>query len=322
MYVLSLVGGGLLGLVLLVVGGELLVNGSVRVARRLGLSELFIGLVLVGFGTSSPELVASLQASLSDAPGIALGNIVGSNMANLLFILGVTAMICPIEVSRRAIRQDAIVLGAFTTMFVAAGFLLPLSRLVGLVLVALLGFYIAWSIWLDRASSRPVDPVMVAEGSRSKVFRTDGFLLPLVAALGGLALLVAGGAMLVSAATEAARSSGVSETVIGLTIVAVGTSLPELAASVIAALRRRPEVAIGNVIGSNIYNMMGIGGVVGLVAPAPFPTDIALLYNPLMLLATLLAMVLLATDRKLVRVEGLSLVVLFCAYLFALGLLA
>jgi cation:H+ antiporter len=322
MYLLSLVGEGLLGLVLLVAGGEFLVSGSVRVARRLGLSELFIGLVLVGFGTSSPELVASLQASLSGAPGIALGNVVGSNIANLLFILGVTAMICPIEVSRRAIRQDAIVLGAFTTMFVAAGFLLPLSRLVGLVLVVLLGFYVGYSIWLDRASSRPVDPVMAASGSGSKLFRTDGLVLPLVAALGGLALLVAGGAMLVSAATEAARSSGISETVIGLTIVAVGTSLPELAASVIAALRKRPEVAIGNVIGSNIYNMLGIGGVVGLAAPAPFPQDIAWLYNPIMLLATLLAIALLATGRTLVRAEGLFLVGLFSAYLFALGLLA
>jgi cation:H+ antiporter len=193
---------------------------------------------------------------------------------------------------------------------------------VGLLFVGMLGCYIGYSILSERASSRPVDPVSAASGPGAKVFRPDGLLLPLASALGGLILLIAGGNVLVAAATEGARSFGISETVIGLTVIAVGTSLPELSASMIAALRKKPEVAIGNVIGSNVYNMLGIGGLVGIIAPTDIPRDIVLIHNPVMFLATLLVMVFIATGRKLVRTEGLALVALYCIYLFSLGLLA
>ena len=297
------------GLVLLVLGGEFLVNGSVSIARRFGMSPLLIGLTLVGFGTSSPELVASVQASLAGSPGIAVGNVVGSNVANLLFILGLTALMCPIAVSDRVVRQDSKFMFWVTALFVAATSLFPLGRLMGAAFVLMLIGYIWYSWHTDRDSSAPEAPIQVPV--------KGPIVVPLLLALGGLAMVLLGGSLLVDAATTFARSRGISETIIGLTIVAVGTSLPEFATSLIAAWKKQPEVALGNIVGSNIYNILGIAGVTGLIAPTSITDDIRFIYNPVLVAVTLLVVWFLATGRRVTRGEGFILVILFVLYLLS-----
>lgn len=298
------------GLILLMVGGELLVNGASNLARKLGMSPLLIGLTLVGFGTSSPELVASVQASLGGSPGIAVGNVVGSNISNLLFILGLTALVCPISISDRILRQDSRLMLAATALFVVVCFVFPLGRIVGGVLVTLLALYILYSFLTDRQSSSPEVPVVVPV--------KGGLILPALLALVGLGLVVFGGNLLVKAASEIARSYGVSETVIGLTIVAIGTSLPELTTSVIAALRKQPEIALGNVLGSNLYNILGIAGLTGIIAPTAVPRDIVVLHNPILLAATALTAWFLWSGRRVTRTEGFALISLYALYLISL----
>ncbi|WP_349368146.1 calcium/sodium antiporter [Salinarimonas sp.] len=316
------------GLVLLVLGGDLLVRGAVKVATRLGVSPLVIGLTLVGFGTSTPELVTSVQASLAGAPGIAIGNIVGSNIANILLILGISAVIAPIAVDARALRRDGVVALGVAVLFAALAFVWPLDRLVGAVFVAGLAVYI-WTAFRQEKSAAPAeighgalyDKAVATEGvdealAPDPAERGGSLVWPLLLAIAGLALVVGGGKLLVDAAVELARSIGVSETVIGLTIVAVGTSMPELVTSVVAAIRRQADVAFGNVIGSNIYNILGIGGVTGLVAPVTIPDEIARFDLPVMVGVTVLMLLFAYTARRIVRWEGAALIAGYGAYLY------
>jgi len=320
----------LAGLVLLVLGGDLLVRGAVKAATRLGVSPLVIGLTLVGFGTSTPELVTSVQASLAGAPGIAIGNIVGSNIANILLILGIAALIAPIAVQARALRRDGAVALAVAVAFAALAFVWPLDRVVGAVFVAGLALYI-WTAFRQETSAAPAtaghgalyDKALATEGvddalAPDTAERGGSLLWPLLLALAGLVLVVAGGWLLVEGATELARAFGISETVIGLTVVAVGTSLPELVTSVVAALRRQADVAFGNIIGSNIYNVLGIGGVTGLVAPVTIPTEIATFDLPVMVGVTALMLVFAYTARKIARWEGAVLLAGYGVYLWFL----
>ncbi|WP_238365433.1 calcium/sodium antiporter [Mesobacterium pallidum] len=229
-----------LGLILLVAGGEFLVRGAVQVARKLGVSPLVIGLTLVGFGTSMPELVTSEKAGLAGSPGIAFGNIVGSNIANILLIAGISAVLCPVIVARAALRRDAIVMLAVAFVFAMLAPMVPMGRLMGACLLAGLGVYLWTVIRQERVSHDggatgdksaaldSVDQVLAAT--------TRPLGIALLIALGGLVLVVTGGALLVDGAIVIARDLGISETVMRLTVVAVGTSLPELVTSVVAAL--------------------------------------------------------------------------------------
>lgn len=318
------------GLVLLVLGGDLLVRGAVKAATRLGVSPLVIGLTLVGFGTSTPELVTSVQASLAGAPGIAIGNIVGSNIANILLILGISALIAPIAVEARALRRDGVVALAVAVLFAALAVVWPLDRLVGGIFVAGLALYI-WTAFRQETSAAPAvvghgavyDKVLATQGVDDALApdpgeKGGGLAWPLLLALAGLVLVVGGGKLLVDGATELARAFGISETVIGLTIVAVGTSMPELVTSVVAALRRQADVAFGNVIGSNIYNILGIGGVTGLVAPVAIPDEIVAFDLPVMVAVTVLMLVFAYTARTIVRWEGAALIAGYGAYLWFL----
>ncbi|MFN7173466.1 MAG: calcium/sodium antiporter [Thermaurantiacus tibetensis] len=306
------------GLVLLVVGGELLVRGSVRIAERLGVSPLLIGLTLVGFGTSTPELVTSVEAARVGAPGIALGNIVGSNIANVLLILGLSALLAPLAVSSAALRRDGSMVIALSLLFAAAGYTFGLSRPVGLVFVTGLVGYMAWAYAQERnvarveasghtaAYDKEEAVARLDPGLAPRQARTAGLLASLLAAavaVGGLAIIILGGRVLVAAAVDLARLLGMSESVIGLTVVAVGTSLPELVTSVVAAVRRQTDIAVGNVLGSNIYNILGIGGLTGLIAPTPFPPEMLGVDLAVMVGAAVL-LFLLALDRKVVRWEG------------------
>ena len=317
------------GLVLLVVGGELLVRGSVRVAEQMGVSPLLIGLTLVGFGTSTPELVASVQAALIGSPGIAVGNVVGSNIFNVLLILGLAALIMPIAVQSAALKRDGAAVIATALLFALVGWTVGLERWVGVVFVALLVAYLVYAYRQERVlapasvdhtalyekaeAAELTDPALRPRENKGRA-GVAGILLPLALAIGGLAIIIFGGRILVEAAVALARDWGMSEAVIGLTIVAAGTSMPELVTSVVAAFKRQMDVALGNILGSNIYNILGIGGVTALIAPTEFPPQIASFDNLVMIGVSVLLLVFLATGRRLSRLEGGVFFALYLAY--------
>ena len=316
------------GLALLAGGGELLVRGAVGVAERLGVSPLLIGLTLVGFGTSTPEAVTSVQAALAGSPGIAVGNVVGSNIANILLILGLAAVISPVVVGSNALRRDGVVVVAVAVLLTAIAFLMPVGRVVGFLFLCGLAGYIAYAWRQERAGAdghtaafekaeayeltHPGAPV----GAATARVPAGSILLPLGLALGGLVLVVFGGGLLVDGAIRLARSLGISETVIGLTIVAVGTSMPEFVTSLVAALRRQSDVALGNILGSNIYNILGILGVTGLIAPISVPAEIARFDNLVMVAVSLALLAFAWTGMRIGRREGAALLAGYVAYVW------
>lgn len=253
------------GLFLLFVGGEGLVRGAVSVARKLRISELVIGLTLVGFGTSVPELVTSLQAVGRGAVGISVGNVIGSNIANVMLVLALAALIAPIMVQRSAIARDGTIMTGVTALFCGLLWFDEFSRVAGFVLVALMVAYIVFSLIADQR--RQDAAAQMHQGEGEVVEAQYGLVVGLLIAVAGLVGVVVGANLLVEGSVTLARSFGISETVIGLTIVAIGTSLPELATSVVAAIRKRADVALGNIIGSNIFNILGIVGFTALVHP-------------------------------------------------------
>ncbi|NJO32316.1 MAG: calcium/sodium antiporter [Rhodospirillales bacterium] len=264
----------LIGLLLLGVGGDLLVRGAVAVAVRWGISRLVIGITVVGFGTSTPELVTSVEAALIGSPGIAVGNVVGSNIANILLILGLAGLLRPVDIDRRAHKRDGAVLLLTTALCLIVVLGDYLSRAVGLVFVSLLLAYVAVTLVQER--QRLAGPANAHSSSSPRADKGEPRSVWAAAALItiGLGATIGGGHVLVTAAVEVAGQLGVSETVIGLTIVAVGTSLPELVTSVMASLRRQSAISFGNVIGSNIYNVLGVLGVTALVHPVAVPAEI------------------------------------------------
>ena len=308
----------LAGLGLLILGGELLVRGAVAVATALGVSPLLIGLTRVGVGTSTPELVTSVQAALAGSPGVAVGNVVGSNIANILLILGVAALIRPVAADPRAFRRDGAVLAAATAL--ALGILLSgdLGRPAGALLTALLAGYLVLAYRLERGAAPAVAALSRAEAAPPR----PGLLRPAATAAAGLVLVILGAGWLVEAAITLAQGLGVSDTLIGLTLVAVGTSLPELTVTVTAALRGQGAVAFGNIVGSNIYNILGILGVTALVRPIAVPPEIAAFDGWVMAAATLALIVAAATGGRVNRAEGAALLAAYAAYLAWLALTA
>ena len=315
------------GLVLLVLGGELLVRGAVAIAGKLGVSPLMIGLTIVGMGTSMPELAASVQAALAGSPGIALGNIVGSNIANSMLILGVAALLAP--VARGTLWRDGGVGVLAVVALLALGLTTGLGRMAGLTLIVLMVGYLvlayrqekraaAHSAAFDKAAAlENIDPALDTQTQRQ-----PGWAVSTAFLLAGLACIVGGGTLLVNAAVTIAREFGMSETLVGLTIVAVGTSLPELVTSAVAALRKQSEVALGNVLGSNIYNVLFIGGVTGTIAPTTVPQSILGFDLPLLIAVSLGVMVLAWTGARISRIEGLALVAGYALYIaFTAGLI-
>jgi len=300
-----------LGLALLLGGGEALIRGAAAIAVRLGVSPLLIGLTLVGFGTSTPELVASVNAAWIGAPGIAVGNVVGSNIANVLLILGVAALIFPVAVSKAAFRRDgAALIGAslVLTIIILTG---ALSRWAG---VALLGLLAAYTVYAYLSEARTAQE---ERGTDTAAVANPGVPLAIAVlfALGGIAGVIIGASLLVDSAILIARSAGVSETVIGLTLVAVGTSLPELATSAMAALRRQGDLAFGNIVGSNIYNILGILGATGVIVPIAIPAEIAGFDVWVMLAAAVALAVFAITDWRISRREGAAFLLGYAVYL-------
>ena len=297
------------GLALLLVGAEGLVRGSAALALRLGLTPLVVGLTVVAFGTSSPELVVCVRSALLDRSALALGNVVGSNIFNFAVILGLAALIRPQRIQTQLVRFDVPValLGA-----VLVWVLLRDGRLVfaeGLLLLVCLVVYLGWNVYTARRTNAPeaapdVPPPLGA-----------GVAFLFVA--GGLGLLIGGADLLVRGAIGVAEDVGLSEAVIGLTIVAAGTSLPELAASTVAAVRGQGDLAIGNVVGSNVFNLLGILGSTALVSPISGeglrPGDFEA-----MLFVSLLVLPLMWSGFRLNRIEGAVLLLLYGAYVWSL----
>ena len=282
-------------------------------ARRLGLSTLLIGLTVVAFGTSAPEFVTALTAALADTPSMAVGNIIGSNIANLLLVLGVAAIARPLLCSRGTIGRDAIAMLLATVIFIALGFLAGLQLWHGLILVTLLLLYI---IHAYRAQRRAVTAQAVHVQEAEDVtgiprsLWTAGLLLGV-----GLAGILIGAELLVRGGTGIARLWGLSEAVIGLTLVAFGTSLPELATAVVASRRNHGDVAIGNILGSNIFNLLGIAGGVAIAAPLPIPAQILSLDIWILLAVSVLVLFVLLNGRRLGRPAGIILVTTYTAYI-------
>jgi len=304
----------LAGLVGLMAGGDMLVRGAVAVATRAGLSPMVIGLTLVGFGTSTPELVTSLQAAFAGSPGIAIGNVVGSNIANVLLILGIAALMAPIRVERRGLRRDGAFLMLATLLCIGLALSGVLGRVAGLVLIlGLLAFLIA-ALKMTPPEAEP-DPQM-------EVVRDERLGLALLRFVGGLALTILGARFLVDGAVGIATLAGVPEVVIGLTIVAVGTSLPELVTSVVAARRGHAEVAFGNVLGSNVFNILGILGITALVHPLEVPPQVMAVDIWVMAATSVILIVAAATGQGVSRREGGILLALYAAYAGWLGLSA
>lgn len=322
----------ILGLLMITFGANYLTSGSVTIAQRLGVSQLVIGLTIVGFGTSAPELVVSITSALADKPDIAIANVVGSNIANILLILGISAIIYPLRVTGDAMRRDIPIAMLVTTicLIMASDHLMTggfsgdiIDRGDGVILLCLLIFY----LYLAFASARregPLEPEIpeydeqpenVDSITDKRKQSTAQLLLSIAKVVGGLALLVIGGRLFVDNASGIARSWGVSEAIIGLTIVAVGTSLPELATSVVAAVKHQPDLAIGNVVGSNIFNILFILGASATITPLG-SAGIQFIDYIMMLVAVFLLFIFSnVTGRALIsRKEGIVLLVIYVAY--------
>lgn len=303
------------GLAALIAGAELLVRGASKLALSLGISPLVVGLTIVAFGTSSPEMAVSAGAALDGRTDIAIGNVVGSNIFNVLFILGLSALIVPLVVHAQIIRQEVpIMIGASVLLLVFA-LDRSLGRFDALFLLALLAAYTVFLIVQSRRETQATRDEYAAENRPATGWdRHWGVQALLVVA--GLALLVLGSGWLVDAATAFAKSLGVSDLVIGLTIVAAGTSMPEVAASVMAAVKGERDIAVGNVVGSNTFNILGCLGVAGVLAPAGLPVAPSVLNFDLwvMLAVALACLPVFMTGREIARWEGGVFVAYYAAY--------
>jgi cation:H+ antiporter len=299
------------GLVLLIVGADVLVRGASKLALSWGVSPLVVGLTVVAFGTSAPELAVSLRGALEGQADIALGNVVGSNILNILLILGISALIVPLVVNRQIVRQEVpIMVGASLLLF---GLSLDgeISHVEGGLMFAGLFAYIALLYWQSRR--RPADELDLELPPDSNSDRHWAVQLLLIAF--GLAMLILGAHWLVQAAIVFAQWLGVSELVIGLTVVSIGTSLPEIATSIIAALRGQRDMAVGNIVGSNIFNILGVAGLTALVAPVALPVSQALITFDMqvMLAAAIACLPILFSGHMIARWEG----GMFLGYYFA-----
>ena len=306
-----------LGIALLTCGGEALIRGSLAASRRLGVSPLLSGLIIVGFGTSAPELVVSLNAAIDGRPDIAIGNVVGSNIGNILLILGLCAVLTPLAVKPLVLRRDAVTVVAASILFLVLVLLGggALGRADAAILLAALVAYLVWAYWSERFHAAPAGELHQAEAEEISI-GSKSVLWTLMAVGVGLMLLIGGSQVLLIGAIGIAEHFDVPEAVIGLTLVAVGTSLPELSISVIATLRRHADVAVGNVLGSNIFNLLGILGVSALLQPLPVHARILQFDQWVMLGTSLLLLLFLYTQSRLSRLEGGMLMAGYGIYLW------
>ncbi|SFX53496.1 cation:H+ antiporter [Pseudomonas sp. NFACC49-2] len=296
------------GLLLLITGAELLVRAAVGLAARLQVRPLIIGLTVVAFGSSAPQMAVSLQATLAQNADIAVGSVIGSGIFNILVTLGLSALIIPLRVSRQLVRLDIpLMIGASLLVFVLA-WNETLTQLDGVLLLVALAIYLGLLLRQSRHSGRP--HAVAVDVAPASWFKSLSMIVL------GLAMLIFAGHLLLGAAVEVATDLGLSERIIGLTIVAASTSLPELATSLIAALRGQRDIAVGNVIGSNLFNLLGVLGVTALVAPSPLSVSPnALDFDlPVMLGVAVLCLPVFYSGYRVTRAEGLLFLGLYLAY--------
>ncbi len=305
------------GLLVLGFGAEILVSGSSRLAMRLGISPLMVGLTIVAFGTSAPELAVSILSAIGGHAELALGNVIGSNIANIGLILGITAFICPIKVEIDLIKEEIPYLIAISIILGIMLWNQRLGPIEGSLLVSGLIAYLVFSYWQagkEEVEDLALQPVVPQEAS-GKLY------VHLLLIVAGLGLLIFGSDIFVDNAVKIARLLGVSEAVIGLTLVAIGTSVPELATSGLAAVRGKTDIAVGNVIGSNLFNILSVLGITAIVSP--IASGMHFLSDYLVMIAfTLVLLPLAKSDLSLSRREGLFLIVAYVGYIAYVGLSA
>jgi cation:H+ antiporter len=304
-----------IGLALLTIGGEALIRGALASAQRLGVSPLLSGLVIVGFGTSAPELVVSVNAAVDGQSDIAIGNVLGSNIGNILLILGLCALITPLTVRPLALQRDAITVVAASILFLILAVGSQLGRLDALFLIGALVAYLGWAFWSETFQSAPSGDLHKAESEELTAIPKSA-MSAVISSLFGLLFLISGSQVFLIGATGMAQHFGIPESVIGLTLVAVGTSLPELSISLLAAFRRHADVAIGNILGSNIFNLLGILGISALLQPLSIPQRMLQFDQWVMLVTSVVLLLFLYTGRKLSRVEGGILFTCYCTYVW------
>jgi len=305
-----------LGLGLLVLGGELLVKGASRLAALMKISPLVVGLTVVAYGTSSPELATNLIAVHENKLDIAVGNVLGSNIFNVFFILGISALIVPLVVHRQVVRLDVPIMIGASLMLLLLGLDGALNRFDGILLVAAVIFYTVFIIRESRREQRQDEAPEAVPDPASAEGRGKTWLVSIALVLGGLVALVLGSNWLVDSAIVIAKGLGVSELVIGLTLVAAGTSLPEVITSIVAALRGQRDIAVGNVVGSNIYNILAILGLSSILAEDGIPLSPATLGFdiPVMIGAAVACLPIFFTGHRIARWEGALFLLYYVAY--------
>ena len=296
------------GLALLFLGGEILVQGSVALARRINIPKVIIGLTIVAVGTSAPEILVSIQAAISDHADIAIGNVVGSNISNILLVLGATAIVAPVAVHNFVINRDAPILLAVTILFVAFCWT---SKVISVIEGAvLIGCLVGYAVYTIKTAKNHADAVVVED-----LPEDISHVKTAIYIMGGIAALAFGADLLVSGASGVARIWNISEAVIGLTIVAVGSSTPELAACIISAKRGHADIAAGNVVGSNLINILAAMGIPALMLPLPVAASFFVADLWVMLGATALMIIVMKSAKKFSKTTGILLFIAYIGYI-------
>lgn len=300
------------GLVILMLGSEILIRNAVTAAYKMGISHLVVGVVLIGFGTSVPELITCLEAAFAGAPDIATGNVVGSNIANLLLILGVAAFLNAFKCESPTLTRDHLFLFFSFLIIVPFVFIPEIPRSIGIIMLFVLCYY-------GYRTLRTEKKIHPEEDIHEKVRPIKQLIPPILLSFLGIGLTILGAKILVYGAIELATHFGISEAIIGLTIIAVGTSLPELATAITASLKGHSDLVFGNVIGSNIYNVFGVLGATTLVNPLSIPQQIAHFDLWVMGVATLMTIYFTRKHRTVTRMMGFGAIILYGSYLGILG---
>lgn len=305
------------GLVVLILGADLLLRGATRLAAAFGISPLAIGLTIVAIGTASPEIAVSLQAAVNGQGDLTLGNVLGSNIFNILFILGMTAIVAPIVIAEQLIRMDAPIMLAVSVLVLALALDGNLGLVDSLVLLACLIGYTVFALRQSRAESKRVQNEYAEEFAEKQPRTTRNMVMNILFILAGLAMLAVGSRWLVDSSVAIARALKVSELIIGLTIVAVGTSLPEITTSVIAALKKESDIAVGNAVGSNIFNLLGVLGAGSLLAPGGIAVHPRVLQFDflVMIFVAMVSLPVFYIDNRISRWEGMLLLTYYIAYM-------
>lgn len=307
----------LIGLVLLVYSTDFFIEGASSIATKFGMSKFLIGMIIIGIGTSTPEIVVSVFSALEGASGLALGNAYGSNIVNILLVLGATALISPLLIQKSLVRTDFLILLGVTGLAIAQILDKEVSRLDGIILCVALAAFIIAQIYLAKKNP-------AAENDSGEDIKELPMAKSVAFLVGGLVVLVASSRMVVWGAVEIAKALGMSELIIGLTVVAVGTSLPELVSSIIAAKKGEDDMAVGNVIGSNIFNTLAVVGVAGIIAPMSVPSDVISRDIWVMTGVTvglfIMCLIALRGNQRISRAMGGLLVAGFVAYTIVLAM--